>query len=198
VIEAAAELEFGISLGLSPLPEQDETDGVAITKLSSWWNHLHCRTCGHTFRRGDRVRVNMAERTVTHLVPGLACGEPAGDSAADAEVAAFRAGVLAAWPVPEGVRVRQLAADDWRIPAGPADLREANVCLHCGHTFRAGEYVVVCPCRPALPQAADGEPRTASCGRAVHRDPAAGLSCWEQWRPDGVVTVCPVTQVRVD
>jgi len=25
----------------------------------------------------------------------------------------------------------------------------------------------------------------------------AGLSCWESWRPDGRVTVCPVTQTAV-
>lgn len=193
--DVAAELELGIVLGLSPVPEQDEADGETVTKLSSWWNHLHCRGCGHTFRRGDRVRVEMATRTVTHLVPGLGCGQTADDDIDAEEVAAFAAGVLSAWPVPAGIRIHRLTAADWRIPRSPNDLREANVCLHCAHTFRVGEYVVVCPCRPAIP-AADG-PQAAACGRAIHRDAAAGLSCWESWRPDGAVTVCPVTQVRV-
>jgi hypothetical protein len=168
-----------------------------MTRISSWWNHLQCRRCGHTFRRGDMVRVDQAARTVEHLVPGLRCGLPADAAGGVDEIAGFREGLMSTWPVPAGPRMRRLEPDDWRIPEGPGDLRDANVCLHCGHTFRPGEYVVVCPCQPEQPSTG-GPPRAAACGRAVHRDPAAGLCCWESWQPDGVVTVCPVTQTRVD
>jgi hypothetical protein len=186
----AGELRDGISRGVAAQPgaERDGADGVTVTRLSSWWNHLRCRSCGHTFRRGDPVRVRRRERSVVHLVPGLRCGTPAADDqGAAAEVAAFRDGLLSAWPAPPGLRLRRLAADDWRLPDGPRDLRDTNVCLQCAHTFRPGESVIVCPC-PLEP---------AGCGRAVHRDPAVGLSCWEAWRPDGSVTICPVTQTAV-
>jgi hypothetical protein len=196
----AAELQYGITLGLTPRQELDETEGQTVTLLSSWWNHLRCTGCGHTFRRGDRVRVSQRMRTVVHLVPGLDCGAPADNepaASASTDIAAFREGLLSAWPAPEGTRIMRLPAGDWRIPDGPDDVRDTNVCLHCGHTFRAGEYVVVCPCRPMLPLQPGGTTRPAACGRGVHRDPAIGLSCWESWRPDGTVTVCPVTQTKV-
>jgi hypothetical protein len=197
--DEAAELDYGISLGLSPQPELDTAgdDGLAVTRPSSWWNHLRCRRCGQTFRRGDRVKVSHQERTVVHLAPGLRCAGPADDGAAQEEAAAFRSGLLAEWPADPALRLRQLAATDWRIPHGPDDLRDSNVCIQCGHTFRPGEYAVICPCRPTFPPHQDGSPREAACGRAIHRDPAAGLSCWESWHPDGAVPVCPVTQVNV-
>ena len=193
----AAELEYGILLGLSPQPDQDVDDahGVAVTKVSSWWNHLRCRLCGHTFRRGDRVRVSTRDKIVVHLVPGLGCADTTETGQEHEQIDAFRAGLLAAWPPQPGPRLQQLARDDWRMPRGPDDLRESNVCLHCGHTFRAREVVVVCPCRPGLTPV--GAPSAAACGRAIHRDPALGLSCWESWRPDGHVSVCPVTQVNI-
>jgi hypothetical protein len=195
----ASELEYGVLLGLAPQPEVDRVgdDGVAVTRPSSDWNHRRCHRCGQTFRRGDRVRVSDRGRTVVHLAPGLGCAGPADADSAREEVGAFRAGLLAEWPAGAGLRLRQLDATDWRIPRGPGDLRDSHVCLQCGHTFRPGEYVVVCPCRPTQPPNPDGSPREAACGRAVHRDPAAGLSCWESWRPDGQVKVCPVTQVNV-
>lgn len=197
-----AELRHGITLGLDPQPTLDpvDGDGLAATRPSSWWNHTRCRNCGHTFRRGDRVRVDRRNRTVVHLVPGLGCAESddvhANQEALE-EIAAFGAGLLSKWPTARHVRVHRLAAGDWRIPEGPGDLRDSNVCLGCGHTFRAGEHVVICPCQAARAPAGGrtGEP---ACGRAVHRDPAIGLSCWESWRPDGNVPVCPVTQVKVD
>ena len=196
----AADLQYGITFGLTPRQQLDEAEGETVTLLSSWWNHLRCTGCGHTFRRGDRVRVSQRTRTVVHLTPGLDCGASTGTEAAastSTDIAAFREGLLSAWPAPEGARITQLRAGDWRIPDGPHDVRDTNVCLHCGHTFRAGEYVVVCPCRPALPLLPGGTSRSAACGRVVHRDPAIGLSCWESWRPDGSVTVCPVTQTKI-
>jgi hypothetical protein len=198
VADEAEQLDYGISLGLAPQPELDGevVGGVTVTRLSSWWNHLRCRRCGHTFRRGDTVRLDHQDRSAVHLVPGLRCGAEAGEDSGQ-ELMEFRDGLLSAWPAPGGLRVHRLAAGDWRLPTGPDDRRRINVCLHCGHTFRPGEYVVVCPCWPAAEAGQDGPQQPAGCGRSVHRDPATGLSCWESWRPDGTVTVCPVTQVTV-
>jgi hypothetical protein len=187
---AAAELELGILLGMDPRPALTETttQGVASTTSSSWWNRTLCGTCGHTFRRGDRVLLDQATRVVRHLVPGLDCGtDPEGTAQEEGnDRAELAAGLLSAWP--GEARVVRLEADDWRIPrrdrrtGGPAP-----VCLYCAHTFRGGEYVVVCPCSP----------RAAICEVAVHRDPAAGLPCWERWRPTGGVAVCPTTRTRL-
>ena len=191
----AEELALGIEMGLEPQADfgEDGASGVVITRSSSWWNHLVCKTCGHTFRRGDRVLVDAVERTVQHLVPGLACGtDTAGESAADGTPAgrdrdAFATGLLRTWP--PNVGVTRLNAGDWRIPR-PGSRRQAPVCLYCGHTFRAGEYVVVCPCKTAMGEA-------AVCGTAVHRDPAAGLPCWDNWQPGGTLSVCPTTTARL-
>ncbi|MPY58430.1 hypothetical protein [Streptomyces spongiae] len=186
------EMLLGIEAGYDPRPAEEDTDPdtPVVTGLSSWWNHRLCTVCGHSFRRGDRVRVDRASRTVTHLDPALHCAVPrerdsaAGSGDGDAETTAFSEGLLAAWPPP--VPLLRIPPGDWRLPNPQTGLR-APVCLYCGHTFRAGEYVIVCPCRPD----------ERACGAAVHRDPAAGLSCWERWRPDGTVTVCPVTLARV-
>ncbi|WP_261567253.1 hypothetical protein [Frankia gtarii] len=80
-----------------------------------------------------------------------------------------------------------LAGSDWQVD-GPVVTASASWwnhlrCETCGHTFRAGEHVVVCPC--------GRHPTT--CIAAVHRDPAAGVTCWDGWRPDGVLTRCPVS-----
>src|SRR3712207_1934917 len=93
--DEAAELTQGIILGLDPQPLIDfaVADGVAVTRPSSWWNHLTCGQCGHTFRRGDRVVVNQQERAVVHLVPALGCAQPA-DVAAHEEITSFAGGLL--------------------------------------------------------------------------------------------------------
>ncbi|WP_405923580.1 hypothetical protein [Streptomyces sp. NBC_00035] len=187
-----AELLLGVEDGLDPQPVEESigVDGDVLTGPSSWWNHRLCTLCGHSFRRGDRVRVDRASRTVLHLDPALGCAVSEGDDAesaareGDLETAALSEGLLKAWP--PLVEVSRIPLGDWRLPNPAVGLR-APVCLYCGHTFRAGEYVVVCPCRP------EGQ----ACGAAVHRDPAAGLSCWERWRPSGKVTVCPVTLAKV-
>jgi hypothetical protein len=200
--EESAEVEHGILLGLQPQPQPDlygaDADGVTVTRPSSWWNHLRCGRCGHTFRRGDRVRADLGTRRVEHLVPGLGCAGREDGGVATAEAAEFGAGLLAAWPTDPPVPVHRLPPGDWRIPAGPRDVRDQHVCVLCGHTFRAGEHVIICPCRAAARSAGDGRSLPPACGRAVHRDPAIGLSCWENWRPDGSVPVCPVSQVRVE
>jgi hypothetical protein len=189
----AAELALGISLGREPqaIFADDTATGVVITRSSSWWNRTRCFTCGHTFRRGDQALVNAVTRTVQHLVPGLECGvNPDAGPDAALEVAqdggqdrhAFAASLLTTWK--PRIPVVRLAADDWRLPR-PAR-RATPTCLYCSHTFRPGEYVAICPCRTA----ADMDP---ACGAAVHRDPAAGLPCWDRWQPTGVLAVCPTT-----
>lgn len=185
----AAELSLGIEEGFDPSTAlgsdfADDADGIVITRSWSWWSGTACRTCGHTFRRGDRVLVANSRHTVQHLVPGVRCGtdpEPGADTGTS-ERDELAGGLLATWPV--SAPVTRLAPDDWRIPrsVSPAGFRPP-VCLYCGHTFRAGEYVVICPCTPYRP----------ACGAAVHRDPAAGLPCWDRWHPEGELLVCPIT-----
>ncbi|MEO3855568.1 hypothetical protein [Acrocarpospora sp. B8E8] len=178
------ELTRGIEAGLAPAPSEPETrEGRAVTVPSHWWFNLVCRTCGHTFRRGDAVLVDLVARMVRHLEPGLDCaGGPGAEPSAT--VAEFAAGLQDGWPA--SVPLIRLAKDDWRVPR-PGQRQAAPRCRYCAHTFRPGEHVVVCPCRV-------GDP---SCGAAVHRDPARGLSCWERWQPDGVVAICPVAKTKV-
>jgi len=182
------ELMLGISVGLEPQAAfaDDTASGVVITRSSSWWNRTRCRTCGHTFRRGDRALVSAAARTAQHLMPGLDCGvDPDTASAlSTADRDDFADGLLTTWPA--NVPVSRLAPDDWRIPrrgSGPA----SPTCLYCGHTFRAGEHVVICPCQPTM----------LTCEAAVHRDPAAGLPCWDRWQPTGRLAVCPTTTAKL-
>ncbi len=213
-VDEVAALETGVEEGFDPQPSGAATDGAddgplgrdgsrtAVTHSESWWTHLRCTRCRHTFRRGDRVRLRGDAATgdaasVVHLGPALRCADEVagtrhpssgGDAAGDAEeLAAFAAGLLAAWP-PVGdapvVRLAVHASQVARPDMGP----DAPACLVCGHTFRPGEHVVVCPC---------GVHR-AVCVAAVHRDPVAGLTCWDDWRPDGELTHCPVTLNRVD
>jgi hypothetical protein len=183
--------EEGRLRGMNPQPAGDAiaTDGRAITSPASPWNHDRCHRCGQTFRRGDAVEITLRPHyVVVHTDPWMACGgtgvEDAHGSPGDDD-AGFAAGLLSAFPVAGGIPVQRLAVHDWRV-ATP-DRTDPPRCLYCGHTFRAGEYVVVCPCGPLTP----------NCGAAVHRDPAAGLSCWEAWRPDSTLSVCPVTLVRI-
>lgn len=174
-----------------------ERPGEAVTAQVSWWNHLVCTTCGHTFRRGDRVWRDSADWTVYHLDPDrmLGCGGPHGTAEHErpqsaqvpeaSQSAEFAAGVDEVWPLDDGMSAVTLGPDDWRVKRPPPPLTRAR-CLFCAHTFRPGERVVVCPCRAGLP----------ACGAAVHRHPAAGLVCWESWRPSGDVILCPITSAR--
>ncbi len=185
-------------------PADDASEAAeAVTTLVSWWNHLQCGTCGHTFRRGDRVRHDAQTSAVSHLDPTLGCAAAddalsqdaafgnglagAGDAtpAYPADLDEFAYGLAAAWPPAGSVPVTQLGQGDWRITPPRPPLGRAR-CLYCGHTFRENEYVIICPCSPASP----------ACGAAVHRDPAAGLICWESWQPSGEVRLCPVTAGR--
>ena len=188
--KVAAELTLGIEVGLEPQAgfSDDGASGMVTTQSSSWWNFRRCKTCGHTFRRGDRVLVDAMARTVKHLTPGLNCGSDAESAVVAGEDRdAFTAGLLFTWP--PMVSITRIGAGDWRIPR-PGSTWQAPTCLYCGHTFRAGEYVVVCPC-----QSDQGRP--PACATAVHRDPAAGLPCWDNWQPSGQLTICPTTTVKL-
>jgi hypothetical protein len=192
----------GVTEGLDPQERSDDIadDGTAVTNAWSRWNGRVCATCGHTFRRGDRVRTAGSRGgTVAHLDPLLhyAGSDPADGGAEqraeedESILAEFSAGLLSEWPPLDGVRVTRLEADDWHV-ARPGRRGRPIVCLYCAHTFRPGEHVVLCPCA----QSADWDQAVPGCGEAVHRDPAVGLPCWEKWCPTGEVTVCPVRHIR--
>ncbi|MEY9927464.1 hypothetical protein ABH926_002098 [Catenulispora sp. GP43] len=194
--DALACFEAGLAAGLDPQPAAGTAagaDGTAVTSTSSWWSGLVCHSCGHTFRRGDKVRPAPGRSTPVHVDPALRCGSA--DAAADRRQPVddptpgeFAAGLTEAWPPQDGVPAVRLEPDDWHVANGDRRGRPV-VCLYCAHTFRAGEYVILCPCRSSRGSTSSaGE----GCGAAVHRDPAAGLPCWENWCPDGTVTVCPV------
>jgi hypothetical protein len=161
-------------------------DSARITATSRWLNR-RCGRCNHTFRRGDPVRVDPGSGDVRHLDPATHCGSDADDVAASPAAEAFIAGLLQAWPAAGEVPVFRLAEGDLQVAtpgAGPL----AMTCLVCGHTFRPGDYVVVCPCAQDV-----DDPRRAFCSVSVHRDPARGLNCWDDWLPAGRPRRCPRT-----
>lgn len=185
---------LGFRAAFEPPPDEGGEAGETTTTLVSWWNHLECETCGHTFRRGDRVVLDPQTSRVAHLDPALRCAVvPAADSeepeagapevsAGASDLADFANGLDLTWPPAGDLPVTRLAPDDWRT-IRPRPPLERVRCLYCGHTFREGEHVIVCPCSADEPV----------CGAAVHRDPAAGLICWESWQPTGKVRRCPIT-----
>lgn len=183
----------GHAEGLDPQPTDDEfsDDGYAVTQATSPWIYLICQTCGQSFRRGDRVARDQATGEVRHLDPALSCAVQAGQGPAPygdgSDAAMFGAGLLAEWPTVGGVPVTVLGPDAWQV-ADRGEVSRPPLCQGCSHTFRAGESVVICLCHPHDP----GE-----CVTAIHRDPAAGLSCWEMTHPEGSVSVCPWRMVRV-
>jgi hypothetical protein len=181
----------GVLEGTDPQPVDDkiETGRESITqKASPWANNEPCATCRQTFREGDRVV--LGEHGVQHLDPALGCAvaRPADAEADETEARELSAGLLAAWPPGAGVQVVTLTAADWQV-ARPGSGRKPPACFYCGATFRVGETVVICPCRPG-----GADP----CGKTIHRDPSAGLPCWESWLPTGVVTLCPLTHTIPD
>jgi hypothetical protein len=201
----------GIEAGQFPLPEiQEGSETDTITTGKSRWLGTRCETCNQTFRPGDRVQV-WADRTVSHLDPALECrreeAAPADDDSDEtadeapapgsglteaAEVAAddndmFVAGLDRAWPPANDVPVFRLTRQNWQITT-PKSGSTSPVCLGCGHTFRAGDMVIICPCADA-----GDDPRRGFCQLAVHRDPARGLCCWDDWAPTGELHRCPRT-----
>ncbi len=67
-----AALAAGEDAALDPDNETAPTSGLATTTLQSPWLHQRCEVCGHTFRRGDRVRIEAGE-PIVHTDPALPC-----------------------------------------------------------------------------------------------------------------------------
>nr|BFE57340.1 hypothetical protein GCM10020063_018660 [Dactylosporangium thailandense] len=187
--------EFDAAMHAAMDPQREPVGADVVERFiqeTSWWHPHTCTTCGHTFRVGDRVRFERATGRVRHLDPVLGCwtgseGRPTPPSATDVDdLKAFLDGIDDTWRVAGNMPV--IAADeDAALLEPPLGGLARQVCLHCAHSFRPGELVVVCPCHPQAPE----------CHYAVHRDPGRGLVCWEKWRPTGVLEVCPVTQRRL-
>jgi hypothetical protein len=190
-VTAMDDFDRGLQASLHPQPGATAVavSGTATTVGTSWWHTRLCETCGHTFRRGDRVIVDVAGR-VSHLDRDLHCADDpeitrAGSADGDGDIRDFTTGVLAAWPPAADIPVVSTDAVPQLLAPPFAGFRRP-FCLFCAHTFRPGEMVVVCPCRP----------RDTRCIQAVHRDPAQGLVCWESWRPDNRIAICPVMLTR--
>jgi len=186
-----SDFEAGVEAGKFPRVPVDSA-GRTLTTGSSHWLGMRCTTCHHTFRRGDLVLVGADLAATRHLDPSLRCGspEPADEDqvvASAEEPGGFVAGLLAAWPPITGVPVYELTAGHWQV-TGPRSGPGSPTCRGCGHTFRPGDHVIICPC--AGPE---NDPRRAYCQTAVHRDPARGLCCWDDWAPSGRLTRCPRT-----
>jgi hypothetical protein len=200
--DPVAEFELGVAGTQLPASAGARPAGDTVTTKSSPWLRERCRTCGQTFRRGDTVRV-AGSGDVRHLDPALRCagGSAAAavtDPAAEAARAEFAAGLAAVWRPLDGSPVVRLTASDWQVTrpdSGPV----SPECPGCGHTFRAGDQVLVCPCPDDLddPRRRPADPRVVGCGVTVHRDPDAGLACWDDWRPTGRLTRCPRTFERL-
>ena len=71
-----AAFRLGQQAAFEPPPD-GAAGGTQVTTLVSWWNHLVCSTCGHTFRRGDPVRHLAESDDICHVAPALRCGSPA-------------------------------------------------------------------------------------------------------------------------
>ena len=182
--------EQGYEAGMHPRLDCGHGGGVAVTTTLSRWLGLTCTTCRHTFRVGDRVLLEGPQ--VRHLDPVLDCAADRDASTGDGDgdgrdLQDFARGLLESWPAASGTPVR-LTAGDWRIPRrdqGPP----GPTCPVCAHTFRPGDMVIICPCHRPFEES--DQPR---CQLAVHRDPVSGLTCWDDWRPDGRLARCPITR----
>jgi hypothetical protein len=184
-VKDLASFDLGHEHGMHPQPEGRQDTGVATTTSLSTWLGLTCTTCRHTFRVGDQVLLDGSE--VKHLDPALSCGataagEPDGDDVRD-----YACGLLDAWPAASGVPM-QLTAESWQVAHRDGNLPPVT-CPVCAHTFRPGDLVIICPCSdPADP------PQARRCQLTIHRDPVSGLTCWDDWRPDGRLDRCPITR----
>jgi NAD-dependent SIR2 family protein deacetylase len=189
-VDELDEFTRGVEAALDPQPIRSTagSTGEAVTSIHSWFHHRRCTTCGHSFRRGDRVLIDPDTRDVAHLDPQLGCagGEPADEDGA-VDITWFADGLQAAWPPPQDLPLTRLTTTHALLAPARGNFGRAS-CLFCAHTFRRDELVILCPCRPLEPL----------CRAAVHRDPAKGLVCWESWRPGNRVNRCPISLRRLD
>lgn len=182
--------DLGYEQGMHPRADGRHGSGVTLTTSLSAWLGLTCATCRHTFRAGDRVLLDGTG--VKHLDPALGCGADTTDGPDGEDVRDFARGLLEAWPATSGVPVG-LTAGDWQVARRDTSLPPVT-CPVCAHTFRPGDLVVVCPCsHPADPPVGDQAKQARRCRLTIHRDPISGLTCWDDWRPDGRLSRCPIT-----
>lgn len=174
-------MEAGIAAGQDPntaevfRPQPEKALRHAVTTTRSRWIHRRCPTCAHTFRLGDRVAV-AGDGGVMHDMPGLDCTtlEGAGsmaDSGLNEEQIQLYQGLIEAWPMQKKLVPKRLSGDHFLL-APPRGNIPRRSCRVCGHTFRAGDLVVICPCHPENPE---------NCMAAVHRDLRNRLHCWDEW-----------------
>ncbi len=190
-----AAFEVGLAQGRDPLRNESGVEGEVTTRYSTWYSRACCPVTGHNFREGDRVAFG-ADGSVELLLPDVL--------PLDADCAAYLKGLETTYfaqrgdKQPGGHNTRDLDTiilePDLDQPGVPrefiqrllrAPIPRAQVgrrtCYICTRTLRQGEKVVVCPCP------------IKQCHLVVHRDPARGLNCLDDFFPDGVVRSCLAT-----
>jgi len=178
----------GVAAGQDPATAAALQGGRADTNLRSPWLQRRCVRCGHTFRLKDVVEPHPTGGFV-HAAGTVICSEPGAPApAADALREAFQAGVRSGSPPPPDLPVVSLGPGHPLLdPPTPAFRRKA--CSICGHTFRPGDQVVICPCNPDQP--------VGGCAAGVHRDPVRQLFCWDEWSRSKIGGYCPVTSRKL-
>jgi hypothetical protein len=176
----------------SPKAGRREAEGVRRTQKDSYWFCDLCPACLHSFREGDLVEIDDGG-TVRHRDPLLGC--PAGLATASAPtdgpiVMEFLQGALSLWPPDERSYLFALSADH-PLVLRPAHSFKRPQCVVCGHTLRAGEIVLICPC------AAHERRPVDRCQVAVHHDPLNGLYCYGDWHPQHYNLRCPATLRKI-
>ncbi|MCE3291000.1 MAG: hypothetical protein K0R83_3012, partial [Caulobacter sp.] len=78
--------------------------------------------------------------------------------------------------------VQALMPGDPRLALPRGALRRIR-CAMCGHTFRAHDLVVVCPCRPD----------SQLCATTIHQDPGRSLACYDAWLASPLSNYCLTT-----
>lgn len=175
VLEAVAFAQ-GLRAGSDPANQGSRLGGRAKTNLHSPWLRRRCPRTGHTFRVDDPVHVDSDGVVTLDPAALLDLTTP--------EAQAFHAGLVAAWPTE--AQVVRLGDPTHPLLAEPTPAFPRRQCAVCGHSFRVGDQVVLCPCSPARPL----------CAGAVHRDPTRNLTCWDDAQAQ-MRGRCPVTARRL-
>lgn len=172
--------EAGLAAGLDPDSQsagQGENPADAqqrITTLRSRWLHRRCACCGHSFRLGDEV-ARGANGGMLHDMYGLRCIGGGNAAPPNPQMKRdFFTGLDQAWPTPTEIGIERLE-EPHPLLAPPDRGHVRSACRVCGHTFRPGDHVVICPCSPSA------NPEERKCVAAVHRDTLQQLHCWDEW-----------------
>lgn len=178
----------GIAAGKDPTSAAALQGGRGDTNLRSPWLQRRCSRCSHTFRLKDVVEAHPSGEFV-HAPGTLICAELGAPAPlADSFREAFQAGILRGCPPEVNLPVVSLGPDH-QLLAPPTTAFRRRACSICGHTFRPGDQVVVCPCNPLEP--------VGGCAAAVHRDPVRQLFCWDEWHRSSIGGYCPVTSRKL-